>query len=227
MIKGVAEIPWDTEVFSIPCFELNNPDPALLEWASRHYGHYTVRVHPLSDRKTLSDYGFYYVDTLIEPRCNPERLRGELDPRARIRNDIDPEDVAFMCLDSFVYGRFHRDPYLPSEQADRRYVRWLNQLADEGELLGLFYSERLAGFIARKGSFFALHAMAPQFRGKGLARPLWLAACHYCFSQGVQEVKSSISAANLPALNLYASLGFHFSSAVDVYHRMTAKSDGS
>ena len=37
---------------------------------------------------------------------------------------------------------------------------------------------------------------------------------------GHEEVKSSISAANIAVLNLYASLGFSFSKPQDIYHRL-------
>ena len=223
VIDGVRESPWDTLAFGLPCYELERASPVLLGWAARHHGHYTVRVHPLDDKRALHQYGFYYADTLIEPACTPERLRTQRDAGAAVEPGVDPDDVAEMCVGSFRYGRFHRDPALSREQADRRYVNWLKQLATEGELLGLLHQGELAGFIAIKDDAFVLHAMAKEFRGRGLARSLWSAACCYCFEKGATRLRSSISAANLAALNLYASLGFHFSKAADIYHRMTER----
>jgi hypothetical protein len=44
--------------------------------------------------------------------------------------------------------------------------------------------------------------------------------CADLASQGAGEITSSISAANIPALRLYAALGFRFRNPVDVYHRV-------
>jgi ribosomal protein S18 acetylase RimI-like enzyme len=64
-----------------------------------------------------------------------------------------------------------------------------------------------------------LHAVAREFRGRGLAKYLWSAACHHFFDVfGFEVLESSISAANLPVLNLYTSLGFRFRNCCDVYH---------
>ncbi|RME59090.1 GNAT family N-acetyltransferase [Candidatus Parcubacteria bacterium] len=223
MIEGICECPWDTAVFGIPCYEIEDASPATLDWASRHSGHYTIRVSPLSDKKILHDFGFYYADTLIVPECTPDRLRGTCEPYAKIKRGVRPEEVEHMCVGSFLYGRFHRDLYLSAEKADQRYIKWLHHLSSTGELLGLMYQEHLAGFVACKDSELVLHALAAEYRGKGLAKGLWHAACRHLFEKGATRLRSSISAANLPVLNLYASLGFRFSSATDIYHRLTKK----
>ena len=59
-----------------------------------------------------------------------------------------------------------------------------------------------------------------EHRGRGLARHLWSAVCTDLARRGERELTSSISATNLPALNLYVSLGFRFRNALDVYHRV-------
>ena len=64
----------------------------------------------------------------------------------------------------------------------------------------------------------ALHAVAESHRGRGLARHLWTALCETLFAAGTQQVSSSISVANLAAVNLYAALGFKFRKPKDVYH---------
>ena len=43
------------------------------------------------------------------------------------------------------------------------------------------------------------------------------------FEKGYDEVRSSISVSNLPALNLYSSLGFYFGSAQDIYHGLVSE----
>ncbi|HQT27637.1 MAG TPA: GNAT family N-acetyltransferase, partial [Burkholderiales bacterium] len=78
--------------------------------------------------------------------------------------------------------------------------------------------ERLCGFIAHSEGKLLLHAMEELSRGKGYGKYFWSAACRKIYDQGEKEITSSISASNLPVLNLYASLGFRFEKAFDIYH---------
>jgi predicted GNAT family acetyltransferase len=85
---------------------------------------------------------------------------------------------------------------------------------------GLLYHDEIAGFICHNENNLVLHAMAHSYRGKGLAKYFWSAVCKQLFDAGHLEVKSSISAANTAAMNLYSSLGFRFRNPIDVYHRI-------
>ena len=217
----IRPTPWDTAVFDIPCFEIDKPDEPALALAAATPGHYTVRIEPLADKELLHRYGFYYADTLIEPSCTPERFIARPHPEAGIDPSPRLEDLLPLCDDSFVYGRFHRDFNLHPAQADQRYKQWLSQIHQKGGVLGLTFKGELAGFIAHEEGDLLLHAVAEQFRGRGLAKHLWTAAIEQLFRQGITDIFSSVSAANLAVLNLYASLGFRFSQVEDIYHRLT------
>ena len=218
--EKIRPTPWDRVAFGVDCFELADSSPELLVQALQTPGHYSVKVDPLTPKQALQRHGFYYCDTLLEPWCTPHRLlRSE---RAGIGIDSAPvlADVLEICHGAFVHGRFHRDFNLAAGGADRRYDNWLCELHREGAVYGLVYGGALAGFIARAGTSLVLHALGARFRGKGLAKYFWSALCARLFAEGLPEIRSSISASNLAALNLYAALGFRFRSPVDVYHRM-------
>ncbi|RMH59766.1 MAG: GNAT family N-acetyltransferase [Zetaproteobacteria bacterium] len=220
---SVRFVPWDTEVFGLPCYEIVRPDNEALHFATKHPGHYTIKVDPLSGSKArLHQHGFYYVDTLIEPHCTADRLVHFRHTRCRFGKQVTLEELAPLCEQSFLHGRFHRDFNIPSQAADLRYQRWLEQMFDEGEVFGLYFERALAGFIACRGGHLTLHALAREWRGRGLAKYFWSAVCAHLFEQGVEVVRSSISAANLPVLNVYAQLGFRFADAKDVYHRLVS-----
>ncbi|RME50373.1 MAG: GNAT family N-acetyltransferase [Caldilineae bacterium] len=217
--EGVRPSPWDSEVFGIDCYEID-PTPAALAFAGSSPGHFTVKVDPLADKGPLHRAGFYYADSLIEPACTRPRLHERHHPDCSIRRIEDVELLTPICRKAFAHGRFHRDFNLDTDLADRRYIRWLHQLSFEGVVYGLFFRTSLAGFVACRQNHLMLHAMAGEFRGQGLAGYFWTRVCESLFDEGFEEVRSSISAVNLAALNLYASLGFRFSRAVDVYHRL-------
>jgi hypothetical protein len=215
----IKPTPWDTVAFGMPTWELIEYSETALQQAAQTAGHFTLKVDPLTDKRLLHDYGFYYSDTLIEPRCNAERLRIIQQPETNISKDVVAEQVLAICHGAFSHGRFHRDFNLPKAAADLRYDNWLKQLLEAHQVYGLYWKGELAGFIAHNGNNLVLHALAEKFRGKGWSKYWWGSVCSELLGTGHQEVKSSISAANLAVLNLYASLGFSFNNPQDVYHR--------
>jgi ribosomal protein S18 acetylase RimI-like enzyme len=216
----IRPTPWDKAAFGVDCYELEAASAELFELALTAPGHYTVKLDPLASKAALHRCGFYYCDTLIEPWCTPPRLvRHEC---VGIAIDDAPALAALLdiCHGGFPHGRFHRDFGLPARDADARYDNWLRELHRDGKVYGLLCDGTLAGFVARNGDSLVLHALSARFRGRGLAKYLWSALCVRLFAEGLPQIRSSISAANLAALNLYAGLGFRFRKPVDVYHRM-------
>lgn len=215
---SIEETPWDSAVFGMPAFEIRDCSEKDLIAATGRPGHYTVKVDPLSSKKLLHAYGFYYCDTLIEPFCTSERFRGHCHADFSVSDEQPFERVLEICHGAFSHGRFHRDFNLDRNLADLRYDRWLESLHAEGKVLGLCRKDMLCGFIAHSGGNLLLHALREDCRGKGWGKYFWSSACRRIFDSGELEIRSSISASNLPVLNLYSSLGFGFGKAVDIYH---------
>ena len=216
----IKPTPWDTAAFGMPTWELTEYSEKTLQQVAQAVGHYTLKVDPLADKRLLHEYGFYYCDTLIEPHCNATRLRAVQHPEANISRDVDVEQALAICHVAFAHGRFHRDFNLPKAAADLRYDNWLKQLLDAQQVYGLYWQNDLAGFIGHSGNNLILHALSEKYRGKGWSKYWWSAVCIELLQAGHSEVKSSISATNLPVLNLYASLGFSFSNPQDIYHHL-------
>lgn len=220
MAPLIKPTPWDTAAFGMPTWELTEYSAEALRQAAQTAGHHTVRVDSLADNRLLYEYGFYYCDTLIEPYCNISRLRTVQCQEATLSKIIDAEKVLAICHGAFRHGRFHRDFNLPKAAADLRYDNWLKQLLEVQQVYGLYWQDTLAGFIGYSGNALILHALSSQYGGRGLAKYWWSAMCKELFNAGRTEVTSSISAANVAALNLYASLGFSFRNPACIYHRL-------
>lgn len=216
----IKPTPWDTATFGIPTWELLEYSEACLQQAVQTAGHHNIKVDPLADKRLLHAYGFYYCDTLIEPHCNASRLRTALHPDATISRAVDAGQALTICHGAFAHGRFHRDFNLSRTAADLRYDNWLKQLLEAQQVYGLFWQSELAGFICYSGNNLVLHAVAEKYRGKGLSKYWWSTVCGKLLAKGHDEVKSSISAANLAVINLYASLGFSFKNPQNIYHRL-------
>ena len=221
LLPQIKKIPWDTIAFGMDCYEVEILARATLEATTHTPGHYTARIEPLASRALLAEYGYYYCDTLIQPYCTSVRFCGYDSPDASVSREVDLAALLAISYGAFSHGRFHRDFNIERARADTRYDNWLKQLHAEGKVYGLFHCGELAGFIGCQGSSLVLHAMAEDHRGQGLAKYLWTPVCQKLFAQGHEEITSSISAANLGAVKLYASLGFGFRGATDIYHRLT------
>jgi GNAT superfamily N-acetyltransferase len=217
--NALRRTPWDCAVYGIETQEILEVSPELLAYVAATPGHYTVKVDPLSPKKQLHEFGFYYCDTLIEPYCAARDLVRFQGPEVAISTEVGLQELLGICHGAFSHDRFHRDFNLPAIRADDRYDKWLAELHREGGVYGLSLEGRLAAFIALSGNRMVLHAVAREFRGRGLSKYVWSAACAHFFGLfGFDVLESSISAANLPVLNLYASLGFRFRNCCDVYH---------
>jgi len=217
----INDTPFDAAAFNMFTGELTEYSEAALRTVVTRPGHYTLKVGPLADSRLLHEYGFYYCDTLIEPWCGIADLRPSAShPEATITREANLPELLAICHGAFVHGRFHRDFNLPRASADLRYDNWLRQLYDQQCVYGLLWNNEPAGFIAYSGNSLVLHALADTHRGRGLAKHWWSAVCAELFATGHAEIKSSISAANVAAVNLYASMGFRFRNPLDVYHRL-------
>ena len=220
MPQLINATPWDTAAFAMNTAEISTCSAQALQLSSRTPGHYTIKVDPLASKQLLHEYGFYYCDTLLEPYCAPENLQACKHGDTAIEKNMDWAELLAICHGAFTHGRFHRDFNVDRTSADVRYDNWLQQLYQQQSVYGLFWRNKLSGFIAYTGNSLVLHAVAEECRGKGLAKYWWSAVCAERFSAGCAEVSSSVSAANVAAINLYASLGFRFRNPLDVYHRL-------
>ena len=89
-------------------------------------------------------------------------------------------------------------------------------------MIAVLYEGELAGFFCISENKLMLHAVLKKLQGKGLSKYFWSAVCRKLFQLGHKELTSSVSATNLPVVNLYASLGFRFRNTLDVYHLFVA-----
>ncbi len=218
--EGVREAPWDARVLGVPAFELAALSREAVEWLQRTAGFFALKLPSASPKGEAEGYGFYYCDTLLRPSCVRERFVPHDDGHCSLTDDFDLDAVLAMVPGAFTHDRFHKDARIHPAVGDDRYVRWLRDLHAQGRLLAFLWEGReLAGFWGYTAEgVVVLHALAPGFRGRGLAKHFWTAGCRMLFDRGFETLASSVSASNLAVMNLYSSLGFSMKDAVDVYH---------
>ncbi|SFB33047.1 L-amino acid N-acyltransferase YncA [Lentibacillus halodurans] len=222
-MNHLQETPWDKRNFNINTYELTNTTEEALQETDRHKGHYTIKVTPLENPEPLLRHGFYYVDTLIEPVCRKKDLNLFSEKGISLSNTYDNDEILEIAEEAFMHGRFHRDFNIPDVMADKRYMNWVSDLQENGQIIALQYGNDTAGFYGFTGDKVLLLGIREEYRSRGLAKVFTSLACKEQFQAGYDELRTSISAANVASLNLFYALGFRLRNTVDVYHKLNGE----
>jgi ribosomal protein S18 acetylase RimI-like enzyme len=236
-------VPWDAEIFGFPVAQIGRleldatADPtevlaAFDGWCSEQ----AVRLvscrldhGQLRESMALEATGFRFVEMVYGPRF--DRFDSIGTPTHDVRwGDATEADVArieAIAHSAFTTGRFLLDGRLDAELSRRRYATWVRtsfgsarqvvlKAEVDGQLVGFFIVEHRPD----RSVYWHLTAIAPDWQGKGVGRSVWQAALHRHRAEGASFVETTISGHNLPAINLYARLGFSFASAQMTFHRL-------
>lgn len=136
----------------------------------------------------------------------------------------DRKAVAHLAGRSFRFSRFHLDPRIPREAADRTKARWAENFftAERGDAMVVARREgEVVGFLlllhAGSDLVIDLVATAPEHRGRSLASAMIGFAGRE--SKGFDRMLVGTQLANTPSLRLYEKLGFRVCGASYVLHR--------
>ena len=239
---SVAVIPWDSTIFGFPVasfrpgpgdFSHDQVDTFRCRFAgwmqSKNISVCSSTLAPTESfwRQVLPQVGFEFVDLSLQvalalSSAKFPPVRSQLRP-------VLPEDhaaIAAIADESFSHGRYHADPRFPKHLADRRYSQWVqNTLSNPSEIDRMYVMEhggRVAAFyhvtIERDLSDLRLAAVAANLKGTGLGVRLYAAMLQELRRQHVRRAVARISAMNRDVVNIFAMLGFRFSSPEIVYH---------
>jgi ribosomal protein S18 acetylase RimI-like enzyme len=170
----------------------------------------------------LTEAGFRRIETLV----TFERATGSQPPSAilvRPAQSADWLQAIELARGAFRYDRYHADPLVPDEAADRLKAAWVaNALAGRAEAVLLAHWQgRVAGFATllatAEAGIIDLIATAPWAQRMGIGRALVAAAlAHYAGRRPVLRV--STQADNLASQRLYCGSGFAEVARQATYH---------
>ena len=182
--------------------------------------------------RALGTAGFYLVEAHItfdaEPAC-VARACGAADGRR-----IEPVDatsvheVLRIAENCFRYNRFHLDPAVPRETANRIKREWIQSYVDgvRGDRLFVtFEGAEPAGFLAalvsdtggERLATIDLVGVAAERQRRGVGRALVGAFARHYADYG--RLRVGTQAANLPSMQMYERLGFTIWRTGYVMHR--------
>jgi ribosomal protein S18 acetylase RimI-like enzyme len=187
----------------------------------------------LTESMFLEEHGFRFIEMLYQPELAlvPSESSGAFVPLSiRRALDVDLPAIEEIAGKAFVNERFHMDPRLGPELGNQRYQNWVRSsfahpdqqlyaLSDGDKLVAFFVTEMQADGVC----YWHLNAVAPEAQGLGYGRRAWQTMIKQAAEAGAKRIQSSVVARNHRVLNLYASLGFHFSPPSMTFHWVRSK----
>jgi ribosomal protein S18 acetylase RimI-like enzyme len=183
-----------------------------------------VDVADTESVRRLAAKGFTVVDvhlTFAHRRAASGPEPGLLVEPARPEHGEALVSIAGRC---FRYSRFHLDPLLPDELADRVKREWVLSYVEGRrgvELLAALDEGRPVGFLAvlegGDARVIDLIGVAAETQGRGAGRTLVNAFVERHRAEG-RELRVGTQAANVASVRLYESTGFSLASASYVLH---------
>jgi len=133
------------------------------------------------------------------------------------------EEIIKLAEKMYIYDRFHNDPLIPKERADKLHGVWLDnsckkRVVDE-VIIGVL-NGKLAGFVTcklhrkleeitgLKVGTIVLVGTSPEFRGQSVAYTLTIESLKWFKRKGIRFVEVGTQISNIPASRLYEKAGF-------------------
>ncbi|MCH8967514.1 MAG: GNAT family N-acetyltransferase [Planctomycetes bacterium] len=198
--------------------------------SARAFAYAKTAVDFMSGIRSLTRMGFTLVDTNVlfskpigQPDCAPGKY--EIQPAIAAHED----QVAAVAFSSFEFSRFHLDPLIPNELANRVKAEWTRSYfrGQRGDQMTVATLDGVvAGFVmlidCDDGTrTIDLIAVDRRHRGRGVARGM---ISHVeAHSEGFTRIRVGTQLANIPSIRLYARLGFVMDEAHYVFHHHQAE----
>ena len=238
-------ISWDSELLGCPVAEiiaisadeLSGAQKAFdrfLAWIQQYnYGMVSCRLpdDKLIESALLERNRFRFIEMVLHPELvSLEKfdLRGNGLEVSEVGSD-DMSSISRIAESAFAFERFHVDPFLNSRIANARYRRWVESITgkeaqrllkatQDGHVIGFFLVEYISDL-----AYWHLTAIAPELKGRGLGVRVWKSMIKRNKDDGMNRILTTISARNIPVLNLYSKLNFRFQRPDITFHWVKKK----
>jgi len=143
----------------------------------------------------------------------------------RFSNPSDQEGVLKIAANSFTYDRFHNDPFITQEDAEKIKVEWAKNYFKNARGNWMIVAEDrgiISGFLqllhgVDGALIIDLIAVDHNYRNTGVAQSMISFAMQNCENR-IEVVRVGTQIANLPSIALYLKMGFSITSAQYVFH---------
>lgn len=220
--------PWDSELLQVDVVRLSSafirqPEVAEKE-LSLFCGGYAFAKIPAGDPALLQRFqrlGYAVISTELDLELLLASWDGMLfeeggSARYEIAGAAQELVLRDLASKSFAFDRYHLDPTISQEVADRSRSLWVASALERRDVLvwvvvldrGQVAGFAVSGCTGRQGSIQLICIDGPH-RNKGYGRALCgKAALWWKEHTGASRVLTTTQAANIPALRMYLAVGF-------------------
>lgn len=128
----------------------------------------------------------------------------------------DYDTIARYAVRYFNHGKFHEDPLISRTSADTRNINMVRDLTDKYETFVGRVGDKVIGFMIlnQDNSTVELLLGGMHIDYRHLSYAFWNRVFSEYKNKAVKKFITTISAANIPVINLYSRFGFKFSQAL-------------
>ncbi|MCP3975636.1 MAG: mycothiol synthase [bacterium] len=173
--------------------------------------------------------GLQEVRAIIEMRrtlpAGPDQLPDDMDVRPFI---VDQDETNWLVLNQRVFAHHPEAGSIDSvDLALRMAQTWFDPdglliLCHGSEPIGYAWTKEHAGDV---GEIYMI-GLIPEYRGRGLARPLTSVALERLATQGATTAMLYAEASNAAAIGLYESMGFSIARRIAMFQRVGSEAAG-
>jgi hypothetical protein len=234
-------VPWDSAIFpfnvaQIENFTIVNSLANHIEYSDFEYwrdfhqcGLVSCRLNheKIHESIYLEEKKFHFIETVLHPYISGINKVNIPDQGLTISPAVssDLPAISRIAESAFTHERFYVDPRLNPRLSKIRYSRWvettlehpkqhLAKVLDKNVLVAFFIFE----IMDKMSVYWHLTAVDPDKHVRGYGLRSWLSMLRYHNTNGNYVVKTTISARNIPVLNLYSKLGFRFDPPEMTFH---------
>jgi len=234
-------VPWDSHIFNKNVAQISNlkilkaknalNDFELYQkWCSQKEIDLSSCRLPhsqVNESHLLESKGFKFIELNYQPILANLALLSL--PASSIEiieaEECDKTALANVAEIIFHNERFHIDPNIETNLANKRYRTWVENAfkQDHQKIFKcILNTEIIAFFVVEYPKFghcfWSLVGVLPEFQGKGLGKKVWRAMLKHHQEELISTVSTSISSHNIPVFNLYVALGFRFPEPYTTFH---------
>ncbi len=183
-----------------------------------------IPILQTSSIKFIEELGFHLIDTNVQFEKFVNTI-GNYNGKCEIRfaSPQDEEETVEIGNSSFKFSRFHTDPQIPNNIADKIKCEWVRNYyrgVRGNKMVVASVEGKIAGFLqliySKEKIIIDLIAVKDKYQRIGIAKDMILFTEKKCIGFSTIEVGTQIS--NTPSIRMYESIGFKVKNANYVYH---------
>ena len=191
-----------------------------IAYRKTHYSSIRIDSRDILQAKALGRAGYHMTEVVMKVTGVLSKINLDTSQFSKFSFELaSPEDynhITEYSIKYFDHGKFHEDPLISRKAANLRNTNMVKDLTSSYTTHVGRVGSNILGFMIldcnNDSIELLLGGIHPDYRH--LSYAFWNRVFYEYKSKGVKKVTTTISAANIPVVNLYSRLGFKFNQSL-------------